>query len=84
MKEFFDSKDLFNEVSAAKRDRRPWLGKGAIKNISAYYSLKEFEILLRWQLSRTRVATKDPSKIVPGRLRIKQVCASTCPAKTVY
>ena len=68
MKEFFDSKDLFNEVSAAKRDRRPWLGKGAIKNISAYYSLKEFEILL----NQTGIWTPDRLQVLFDNKPISQ------------
>tara|TARA_B100001142_G_scaffold321773_2_gene368976 strand:+ start:389 stop:1321 length:933 start_codon:yes stop_codon:yes gene_type:complete len=59
MENLFNSDELFNEAQAAKRERRPWLGKGVIKNISAFYSFKEFETLINqtgiWTPERLQV-----------------------------
>lgn len=46
MKELFNSNEILNELEIAKKDRRPWIGKGAIANISEYFSITELETLI--------------------------------------
>lgn len=75
MEEFFNSKDLLSEIKGAKRERRPWLGKGALKNISAFYSFKDFETLINqtgiWTPDRLQVLL-DNKPISPSDLFISQ------------
>ena len=60
MENFFISNDFFDEAQAAKRERRPWLGKGAIKDISEFYSFKEFETLI----NQTGIWTPDRLQVL--------------------
>ena len=59
MEEFLNSQDHLNELRDAKSKRRPWIGKGVIKDISIYFSLKEFEALINqtgiWAPGRLQV-----------------------------
>jgi hypothetical protein len=84
MEDFFNSNDLFGEVQAAKRERRPWLGKGAIRNISAFYSFKEFETLINqtgiWTPDRLQVLL-DNKPVPQNELFVsQQVTGGTRPA----
>ena len=59
MEEFFKSQALIDEIEAARKNRQPWIGKGAIKNISNYFCYEEFVALLNqtgiWAPGRLQV-----------------------------
>ena len=59
MEKFFNSQDHLKGLHDAKDKRQPWVGKGAINDISVYFSLKEFEALI----NQTGIWT-------PGRLQV--------------
>ncbi len=75
MEDLFNSDKLFNEAQAAMRERRPWLGKGAIENISTYHSFKEFETLINqtgiWTPDRLQVFL-DNKPVSPNDLFISE------------
>jgi len=68
MEKLFNSNDLFREAQAAKRERRPWLGKGAIKSISEFYSFAEFEKLI----NQTGIWTPDRLQVLLDNKPISQ------------
>ena len=84
MEDLFDTNDLYRELQAAKRERRPWLGKAAINNISNFYSFPEFEALINqtgiWTPDRLQVLL-DNKPIAQNELfGSQQVTGSTKPA----
>ena len=68
MEDLFNSNDLFRELQTAKRERRPWLGKDAIKSISEFYSFAEFETLI----NQTGIWTPDRLQVLLDNKPISQ------------
>tara|TARA_Y100000588_G_C14196450_1_gene900453 strand:+ start:370 stop:1329 length:960 start_codon:yes stop_codon:yes gene_type:complete len=59
MEELFKCPSLIEEIRVARENRQPWIGKGAIKDISGFFSYGQFEALLNqtgiWAPGRLQV-----------------------------
>jgi len=62
---------LLEELQTARRERKPWLGKGAVANIASYFTVEEFEALVNqagiWSPDRLQVFL-DHEPVPPGGL----------------
>ncbi len=71
MRELFKDSALIGQLNTARQERKPWLGKGAIKNIASFFSLHDFEALINqggiWTPDRLQVFL-DTQMVPPQNL----------------
>jgi ribosomal protein L16 Arg81 hydroxylase len=71
VKELIEDYTLIEELRNARQHRKPWLGKGAIKNLERYFSVGDFENLIKqrgiWSPDKLQVFL-DNQAIPPGTI----------------
>lgn len=60
MKAIIDNKTIIDEFCSARRERKPWLGKGVVTNIDAFFTMQEFEALV----NQTGIWSPDKLQVV--------------------